>query len=192
MAMEYNSDSSHIPEFFLSEGFISPVRANAISEFVREAVRTLDQDRERTRLYLTQADSLLRTQKSEDRQSASSGALAPWQERKAKKYVKRHLDESIHVSDLAALVGLSTGHFSRAFKQSFGQSPQSYIQLQRVMLAQKYMLETDDCLSRIACTCGFADQSHLCRVFQKYTGSTPLKWRRHYGRFSIASEPTSK
>ena len=41
------------------------------------------------------------------------------------------------------------------------------------------MLErTDESISVIASSCGFADQSHLTRMFHAMVGTSPADWRR--------------
>jgi AraC family transcriptional regulator len=38
--------------------------------------------------------------------------------------------------------------------------------------------QRDPSLSEIALACGFADQSHLSRVFTRQIGMSPRSWRR--------------
>jgi transcriptional regulator GlxA family with amidase domain len=40
------------------------------------------------------------------------------------------------------------------------------------------MLTSDDSLSEIALSCGFADQAHLSKVFRSRHGQSPAVWRR--------------
>jgi AraC-like DNA-binding protein len=40
------------------------------------------------------------------------------------------------------------------------------------------MRVSDDSLSTIALTCGFADQAHLSRLFRQCVGQSPAAWRR--------------
>jgi AraC family transcriptional regulator len=55
------------------------------------------------------------------------GGLAPWQERKVRNYIEDGLEGPLPVEDLAGLVSLSTSYFCRAFKESFGLPPHSYV-----------------------------------------------------------------
>jgi AraC family transcriptional regulator len=57
-------------------------------------------------------------------QAPISGGLAAWQRRKAVAYIEEHLAEPIFLEVLAGLVGLSACYFCRAFRRSFGMSPQ--------------------------------------------------------------------
>src|SRR5580704_15545466 len=86
-------------------------------------------------------EALLRTDTSEAAVACPAhGGLAPWQKRKIRDYVGRHLDGTIHVEELAKLASLSAGHFSRAFKESFGATPHAYIMRMRLERAQEMML----------------------------------------------------
>jgi AraC family transcriptional regulator len=54
---------------------------------------------------------------------AVRGGLAAWQQRTVTAYIEEHLSEAVPLAQLAGLVSLSTYHFCRAFKQSFGLPP---------------------------------------------------------------------
>jgi AraC-like DNA-binding protein len=113
-----------------------------------------------------------------DRPSKRKGGLAPWQERRVVDYIDANLATPILAEHLAALVGLSAGHFTRAFKASTGETPHVFLVRQRVRRAQILMLETPYSLARIACACGLTDQAHLARLFRAAVGATPTAWRR--------------
>jgi AraC family transcriptional regulator len=106
------------------------------------------------------------------------GGLAPWQKRKVRNHIENGLEGQLPVEDLAKLVSLSPSHFCRVFKESFGESPHSYVTRLRVERARTLMLTTSESLSQIALACGLADQAHLCRCFRRVTGTTPGFWRR--------------
>ncbi len=116
----------------------------------------------------------------ESRSAPARGGLAPWQKREVRNYIEDRLGGSVLIRDLAKLVSLSPSHFSRAFKESFGDSPHSYIIRKRVERAQTLMLSTSSSLSQIAFACGLVDQAHLCRCFRQATGTTPGVWRHSH------------
>jgi AraC family transcriptional regulator len=47
------------------------------------------------------------------------GGLAPWQERRAKEIIDANLNGEILLAELAKQCGLSSSHFSRAFRQIY-------------------------------------------------------------------------
>ncbi len=116
------------------------------------------------------------------RTARARGGLAPWQKRKVLNCIESGLDGPLLVEDLATLVSLSPSYFCRAFKESFGQPPHSYIIRLRIERASTLMLTTSESLSQIALACGLSDQAHFCRCFRRVTGSTPGVWRRLHGR----------
>jgi len=106
------------------------------------------------------------------------GGLTPRQMKRLAAYVEEHLSAAITLADLANVARLSRSHFCRKFRESFGQSPQAYVQKLRVSRAQSLMLQTDQPLAVIALDCGLTDQAALCTVFRRLTGESPGAWRR--------------
>jgi AraC family transcriptional regulator len=106
------------------------------------------------------------------------GGLAPWRIRRVKIHIELNLDKTVRTKDLAALVELSSFHFCRAFRDSFGESPHVYVTRRRIERAQGFMLTTNTSLSQIAMDCGLADQSHFNRLFRRFVGESPGAWRR--------------
>ena len=78
------------------------------------------------------------------------GGLSPGAMRRVREYVEVHLGESIDLSMLAGVAGLSVHHFARQFKQSIGVTPHHYLTQKRVKRAQEMLAQTDLPLSEIA------------------------------------------
>jgi AraC family transcriptional regulator len=106
-----------------------------------------------------------------------SGGLAGWRVRRVTAFVEANIGSSIRVGDLARMVLLSTSHFCRAFKQTFGETPLRYVTRQRMRRAQAIMLCSRDSLAKIAVDCGMCDQAHFCRSFRRIFGVNPGAWR---------------
>ncbi|TPG52066.1 AraC family transcriptional regulator [Sphingomonas glacialis] len=109
---------------------------------------------------------------------AETGGLPLWQVRRVRAFVDANLAETVSIGQLARLVDLSSSHFSRAFKRSTGDTPYEFIMRRRAERARILMLGTSDSLSQIARKCGFADQAHLTRLFKRFLGQTPMRWKR--------------
>src|SRR6516225_12254803 len=106
------------------------------------------------------------------------GGLPAWRSRRVMAYIDAHLAGRVSVAELARLTGLSNGHFGRAFRQTFGVPPGTFLRRRRVEFAQGMMLRTDLTLSQIALSCGLFDQPHLSKMFRSVVGETPSAWRR--------------
>jgi AraC-like DNA-binding protein/PAS domain-containing protein len=108
----------------------------------------------------------------------SHGGLPPARAQRICEYIDSHLQENIALDGLAGIAQLSIHHFARAFRQSVGVPPHSYIVRRRVERAQELLRTTDLPLSEIALVTGFADQSHFARHFRRLTGVSPGLARR--------------
>lgn len=113
-----------------------------------------------------------------ERPFSRASGLAPWQLRKVTAIVESDLRRDRSIAELAELVDLSKGHFSRAFRISTGLSPRQWIIHQRVKLAIRKLAHSSESLAEIAQSCGFSEQSHFTRTFTQVTGTSPGAWRR--------------
>jgi AraC-like DNA-binding protein len=109
---------------------------------------------------------------------STRGGLAPWQERRAKEILSAHIDGELSIDAIARECKLSASYFTKAFKVSTGTSPYRWLIAHRIERAKDYLLGSELALTDIALTCGFCDQSHFNRVFQRIVGKSPGVWRR--------------
>jgi AraC-like DNA-binding protein len=106
------------------------------------------------------------------------GGLAPWQERRAKEFLSANLDGRVMLKEVARECGLSASHFSRAFHRTVGTAPHHWLLTHRIKVAKQKLRDGRLSLLDVALGCGFADQSHLTRVFTRIVGVSPGAWRR--------------
>ncbi|MGD1899803.1 MAG: helix-turn-helix domain-containing protein [Phormidesmis sp.] len=93
-------------------------------------------------------------------------------------YIEANLEQDLSISDLATLTGMSPSHFSRAFKHSVGIAPYQYVLQQRVERAKQLLKQRAISISEVALACGFANQTHLTKVFRKLAGTTPKAYQQ--------------
>jgi AraC family transcriptional regulator len=158
---------------------------DALAHLLATANGALDTDLGAAKSCIQRAAALLGINLSAERNGTSAysylqGGLAPWQAKRIRAYIEDQLDTSIRATDLADVVQLSTSHFFRAFRKSFGEPPITYIMHQRIRRAQELMLASRAPLSQVALECGMCDQAHLCRCFRRIVGTSPGVWRRQF------------
>jgi AraC-like DNA-binding protein len=154
--------------------------ANNVFELLQTA--KLERDREAAKASLVTASSILQSEieRRSRAKGARPGALAAWQIARVRAFIDENLHRTIHAKDLSAVAQRSTAHFSRSFKQDLGEPPHAFVVRRRLQRACHLIITSSASLSEIALSVGFADQSHLCRLFGKAFGQSPSRWRRDF------------
>ncbi len=105
------------------------------------------------------------------------GGLSPYHMHITRTYIQEHISNKHSIESLASKVSLSPFHFARMFKESFGESPATYITRNRIN-AVKRKLKTDMQLAEVSIITGFSQQSHMTKNFKAFTGLTPAQYRQ--------------
>lgn len=93
---------------------------------------------------------------------------------------ERLRDDCLHPPRLAELAREADVHpvyFSRAFRQRYRCSPGEYLRRCRLERSLALVGDRGRTLAEVAAACGFADQAHFCRAFQRAFGCSPLRYR---------------
>lgn len=101
--------------------------------------------------------------------------------RSAIEYIASHYSLLPGVQDIAQRVAISESHLSHVFHHTVGITLKEYLTRMRIELVKQLLLETDQSLGVIAEMVGLYDAGHLCRLFVRYVGATPGKFRRAPG-----------
>jgi AraC family transcriptional regulator len=72
---------------------------------------------------------------------------------------------------------MSSSHFSRVFKTSFGVTPYRFVMQERVEGAKAMLVDAKLTASQVSTAFGFASQSHFVKVFRLITGVTPKQYQ---------------
>lgn len=99
-------------------------------------------------------------------------------------YINEHIAERITVKDLSHHLELSESYISKIFLKDMGVSVSQYILDLKIAKAKHMLQYSDESIINIAKSLSFSSQSHFISVFQKHTGTTPLKYRNKNFRVS--------
>ena len=84
------------------------------------------------------------------------------------------------VDELATKSELSADHLSRIFKDATGWAPMDYFQRRRIHHACTWLLNPRNSITDVAYALGFSDAAHFSRLFRRYQGQSPRKYRKMY------------
>ncbi|MER1966303.1 GlxA family transcriptional regulator [Castellaniella sp. GW247-6E4] len=97
--------------------------------------------------------------------------------RRAVLLMEQHISQGLSLDELTSKLGVSGRQLERLFKETMGQSPQSYARGVRLRLAAWMLTNTDKAISAIAMDCGFSGASHFGRIFRSTFHMPPSAWR---------------
>jgi len=83
----------------------------------------------------------------------------------------------VSLDAMAHMAGLSQWHFLRLFQRVTGLTPHAY-QMDCRLRRLRALLRTDATAAEAALIAGFADQSHMQRIFKRHHAITPQQFRR--------------
>ncbi|HYH29620.1 MAG TPA: AraC family transcriptional regulator [Pseudonocardia sp.] len=95
------------------------------------------------------------------------------------------------VEELERVAGRDRWTIARQFRAAFGTSPTRFRAMRRLDMARRLM-RADHALSEVAAAVGFADQSHMTRVFKRTYGLTPAAWVAAVRRATPGSRPVGR
>lgn len=97
--------------------------------------------------------------------------------RQVAEYISVHYPEPLTLEEVANQVHLNASYLSTLFKKITDLSFREYLNKVRIEEAQRLLLNTDYSIIEISTACGFNDQSYFSKVFKRYTGITPKRFR---------------
>lgn len=97
-----------------------------------------------------------------------------------KDYLDAHYTEKILLDELAARFYINKFYLTRVFKETFGQSVQTYITDKKITKAKELLRFSDMSVEEISVLCGCSDANYFARIFKKVEGISPGAFRRNW------------
>ena len=96
----------------------------------------------------------------------------------AVQYISEHYTETVELSRLAAITGVSEGHFCRLFKEYTHLRPVEYITYLRIETAKSLLVSAPHMpINQVARQVGYASAAYFSAVFRATEGLTPAEYR---------------
>jgi len=92
-------------------------------------------------------------------------------------YILQHLEQSVSVAALAALVCVSPSHFHTLFRAASGKTPHQHVLELRLREVSRLLRDTTLPVAHLASRCGFSSQSALNHAMRRQLGLTPRQLR---------------
>jgi AraC-like DNA-binding protein len=99
---------------------------------------------------------------------------------RAKDLADARYSDPLGVDDMARAAGLSRAHFSREFKQAFGESPHAYLLTRRLERAATLLRVTDRSVAYVCVSVGLQSVGSFTSSFKRMYGLTPTEYRAAY------------
>jgi len=97
---------------------------------------------------------------------------------RARDAMDRAYAEPLDVRAVASVACVSPAHFSRSFRDVFGETPHRYLQRRRVERSMFLLRETDRSVTDICFDVGFGSLGTFSRTFREIVGETPSGYRQ--------------
>lgn len=97
---------------------------------------------------------------------------------KSIRYINEFYSSPIKITDLAKLENVSMTTYNLHFKEQMGVSPTKYILSLRMHSAMELLESSKMSVREISSMCGYDDFNFFAKVFKKYTGKSPLAYRK--------------
>ncbi|HZY74972.1 MAG TPA: helix-turn-helix transcriptional regulator [Jatrophihabitantaceae bacterium] len=98
---------------------------------------------------------------------------------RARDAMDRSFVEPLDVPTLARIAHVSPAHFSRLFRDTFGETPHRYLQRRRVERAMFLLRETPRSVTDVCMLVGFTSLGTFSRTFRQIVGQSPSEYREH-------------
>jgi YesN/AraC family two-component response regulator len=93
------------------------------------------------------------------------------------KFIGQYYMQQLSLEQIADHVGLNRVYFSNLFKMETGDTFIGYLNKVKIEKAKELLMQTNENISEIAYAVGLNDPAYFSRLFRRYAGISPLKYR---------------
>lgn len=116
---------------------------------------------------------------SEDEKVLDKNKIRTEQLKSVLNLIAENYNKDLSLDDMADKAGMSPKYFCRVFHEMTHRTPIEYLNAYRIDQSCTLLRNSDDSLINIAYNCGFNDFSYFIKIFKKYKGMTPHKYRNY-------------
>ena len=98
----------------------------------------------------------------------------------AQAWIRKNLNQDFSIEQLADVAAVSSRTLIRRFQNSYGDSPQAFIQKLRIEKCKTLLETTQLTFAEIVVRCGYRDESAFRRLFKRYCQLSPNDYRRRF------------
>ncbi|PZT55956.1 response regulator transcription factor [Paenibacillus silvae] len=95
-------------------------------------------------------------------------------------YMHEHYDQPLGLSEVAKHFHFNPSYLSSYFSSHKKEGFNEYLNKIRIEKAEELLRSDDVTISEISSMVGYSDHSYFCKVFKKFTGLSPSRYRRKF------------
>lgn len=92
-------------------------------------------------------------------------------------FIEKSFMQNITLKQMADAGAISVSYMSFLFRDILTQTPMDYLNSYRIERACMLLISSEKLITEVAYNCGFNDSGYFVKVFKKYKGVTPKKYR---------------
>lgn len=93
-------------------------------------------------------------------------------------FIEGKLSEPLSVAEISKGAHVSKTLLYKLFREQYNMTVSEYVNSRRARFSEKMLTGTDFSVEKIATLSGFSDAAYYSRIFKKYYGTSPMKYRK--------------
>ena len=100
----------------------------------------------------------------------------------AQNFIESNFEKKLNIDELARMFNISKRNFLRRFKKATSNTPLEYIQRVKIEAAKRRLEASVLNIQEVMYAIGYNDEKAFRNIFRKYTGLSPLEYRKKYNQ----------